>query len=89
MTSSGTVTSNPPTFSKEAHFDRSNFVTFQDRILIAAHMRGTQIYLDSSIVDPKTTKNGGRDPQIKASTGTILTTEDAILWFSMHSVRFC
>lgn len=44
---------NLPMFPEETHFDRTNYTTFKNWILIVARAGGAHGYLDSTIQKPK------------------------------------
>ncbi|KAG6871886.1 hypothetical protein C0995_015409 [Termitomyces sp. Mi166 len=59
---------NPPMFTEELHFDGTNYITFRDRVLLAACSCGAHGYLEGTIPKPGTTK--AKADQGKATTTT-------------------
>ncbi|KAG5719221.1 hypothetical protein E4T56_gene13428 [Termitomyces sp. T112] len=49
-----TNSSNPPNFPEDTHFDGTNYITFRNRVMIAARARGARGYLDGTIKKPET-----------------------------------
>ena len=50
---SSTNSANPPNFPEDVHFDGTNYLTFKNRVLIAARVCGACGYLDGSITKPE------------------------------------
>lgn len=44
--------SNPPTFPDEFLFNGTNYITFRDRILLVAQLKGAEGYLEGSVKEP-------------------------------------
>ncbi|KAG6815922.1 hypothetical protein H0H87_010147 [Tephrocybe sp. NHM501043] len=49
-----THSANPPNFPEDAHFDGTNYISFKNRVLIAARARGARGHLEGTTKRPTT-----------------------------------
>ncbi|KAG6807776.1 hypothetical protein H0H92_006426 [Tricholoma furcatifolium] len=64
----------PPTFPDECQFDGTNYLSFRDRVILAASLRGAEGYLDGTIEKPDPEKPA-QTPSPGAPTTTTTPTE--------------
>ncbi|KAG5336845.1 hypothetical protein C0989_011783 [Termitomyces sp. Mn162] len=78
--SNNTSSNGPPTFPEEIQLDGTNFVHFENRVMIAAQARGARGYLEGEILKPEPVKAPPMDEKPAETTAWTSRNPSAEEW---------